>query len=312
MNQYISIAFLIVNLFYGSLGSTFVLASSSKQKIETSRGSQWPVIVNRYNEKLGLFGGITSGYHKNGDLESAMLLISSTGYMAPILNSGRIASISVSYFLKEGCDGHEYLPATITLNDSSPYRGMVYNSLSSDGLIYIPKQSQSETIKTKSRLKLGRGGLMACDSSVEELEVYQAVHNSPESTGIDASYSYDSATVIIEAARSVSHDGGILSGARTKQTTDHIDDGAIELVQEECSPGCLPEDINNGICDIACWTPSCGYDNSDCDELSQPELDEMIRSICSPGCFSEDINDGFCDDLCNVESCDFDGGDCKN
>lgn len=310
MNQYISIAFLIVNLFYVSLGSAFVLASSSKQEIETSRGSQWPVIVNRYNEKLGIFGGITSGYHKNGDLESALLLISATGYIAPILNSGSIASISVSYFLKESCNGHEYLPATITLNNSSPYRGMVYNSLSSDGLVYIPKQSQSETIKTKSRIKLGRGGLMVCDSSVEELEVYLAVQNSPESTGIDASYSYDSATVIIEAARNVSHNGGILSGLRSKQTTDHTDDGVIELVQEECAAACLTNVLGNGVCDAECYVESCFYDKGDCDSLAPEELHIKLSDFCSSGCETIDIGDDFCDTFCNTEACQFDGGDC--
>ena len=120
MNKYILTAVLSVNLFYSPLGCAFGLASASKTELETSKDYQWPVIVNGHLEKLGLFGGITSGYNQNGDLESAMLLVSSTGYIAPLLNSGGIASLSISYFQKKDCSGQEYLPVTITLNGESP------------------------------------------------------------------------------------------------------------------------------------------------------------------------------------------------
>jgi len=307
MNQYILIAVFVVNISYIPLGNAFVFAS----EVGTSKDTYWPVIVNGHHEKLGLFGGITSGYNQNGALESAILLVSSTGYIAPVLNSGGIASLSTSYFQQKDCDGKEYLPATMTTNGSSPYRGMVYRSLSSDGLVYIPKQGDSKTIKTESRLKISRGGLIDCDELVEEIEVYEAILNSTELTGIDANYSYDLATVIIEDARSVSRGRGISSGVGLQQTTDHVDDGNIESVQDECSAACLKNVLGNGVCDAECFVESCFYDKGDCDSLAPEELQMKLSEFCSSGCEINDIGDGFCDTFCNTQACQFDGGDCE-
>ena len=312
MNKYILAAMLSVTLLHSSPGSAFGLASANKPELEKSKDNQWPVIVNSYHEKLGLFGGIASGYNQNGDLESAMLLVSSTGYIAPILNSGSIASLSISYFQQKKCGGQEYLPATIILNGSSPYRGMVYHSLSSDNLVYIPKQSRSKTIKAQSRLKFGQGGLIKCDESVEELKVYEAIHNSPELTGIDISYSYDLATVIIEGARSTPNYQDDSTGVRPQQNTDHVGVfGVNDTAQEECSPACLTNALGNGVCDIECYVESCYFDKNDCDTLAPDELQQMLSNVCSPGCDIGDIGDGFCDKPCNTQTCQHDGGDCE-
>jgi hypothetical protein len=311
MKKYILTAVLSVSLFHFSFCSAFELDSAGKPILDTSSDTNWPVIVNSDHEKLGLFGGITSGYNVNGDLESAMLLVSSTGYLAPILNSGSIASLSKSYFQQKKCGGQEYLPATITLKGSSPYRGMVYHSLSSDNLVYIPKQSHTKTIKTRSRLTLVHGGQIVCDDLVEEVEVYEAIHNAPESTEIDASNSYDLATVIIEDARSAPDHESVSSAIRSQQIADQVNESSlIETVQEECSTGCLADALGNGVCDAECYVESCYYDKGDCDSLPQNELQMMLSRFCSPGCDRSEIGDGFCDASCNTDACQHDGGDC--
>ncbi|CAK4660626.1 unnamed protein product [Aphanomyces euteiches] len=36
----------------------------------------------------------------------------------------------------------------------------------------------------------------------------------------------------------------------------------------ECSPGCLPYFVGDHVCQLACFTPPCGYDMDDCDDFS--------------------------------------------
>ena len=75
---------------------------------------------------------------------------------------------------------------------------MVYRSLSSNDLSYIPKHNDSKIVKLQSRLKIKSDGQVVCEESVELIEVYELIRNSPEITGIDRLNNYDFATVVIE------------------------------------------------------------------------------------------------------------------
>ena len=311
MNKHL-LALSSVSLLFSSACMAFGLAAAGHQERASFTGAQWPVIVNDHNEYLGLFGGISSGYNQDGVLESAMLLVSPAGYITPILNSGEIATLPVTFFQHKNCAGHEFLPATSTQHQLLPYRGMVYRSLSSNDLIYIPKQSHSSTIKTKSRFKFGPGGLPECEETVEETEAYKAIRNSPELTGIDIDNSYDSATFSVYDQRSVSRRPGILSGSKTRAGIDkpYIPDAAY-AIQEECSAACISSSSGDGSCDIECYVESCFYDKGDCDNLPPEELQRLLSEVCSPGCDTIDIGDGFCDKHCDTQACQYDGGDCE-
>jgi len=286
-----------------------ISVDNSKRKI--SMGTEWPLVVNEDNENLGLFGGLSSGYNQNGDLEITMLFISSAGYIAPILNSGGIATVSVSYFQNKDCSGPEFQSATIIMPGFSPYRGMVFRSLATNNLGYIQKNERSEKIKTQSHLKLGHGGLVECEESIVEIEAYEVIHNNSELTGIDMKQNYGLASV---AGRDVSHVSGGKRNSSEYEISgdgDNNDDDVNGIAQEECSPACLTNTLGNGVCDIECYVESCYFDKDDCNTLAPDELQMKLSRICSPGCDIGDIGDGFCDKPCNTQTCQHDGGDCK-
>ena len=56
-----------------------------------------------------------------------------------------------------------------------------------------------------------------------------------------------------------------------------------EVDQSEwCTHGCVPEWINDGMCDSACNNEECGFDGEDC-------------GSCAPWCFNSWLGDGLCD-----------------
>ena len=309
MNKIVVIAVFYSNVFYSSFCLAFGIDNTEQRARENYNQDQWPVIVNKEGEYLGLYGGISTGYNRNGEIEGAMLLITHTGYIAPILNRGGIALIPSLYFKNVGCAGNEYLPATIKLHGTSLYRGMVYRSLSSSNLGYIPKQSDSKTVKTHSRLRINSSGKAECDESEEVLEVYELMRNSTEITGIDAHNNYDLVAVVIEEDKRPSRSSAISSDLNSDRYADNSE--STDIPQEECSPACLTDAVGNGSCDIECYVESCFYDKGDCDNLSPEELQMKLSTICSPGCNMDDIGDGYCDTPCDNQNCQFDGGDCK-
>uniref|UniRef100_A0A0G4EZT6 LNR domain-containing protein n=1 Tax=Chromera velia CCMP2878 TaxID=1169474 RepID=A0A0G4EZT6_9ALVE len=68
----------------------------------------------------------------------------------------------------------------------------------------------------------------------------------------------------------------------------------------ECSPGCKVEMLRDRICDQACNTEACGWDEGDC------------TTMCNADCRPEHVGDGWCDQACNTESCNWDEGDCAD
>jgi len=309
MNKIVIIALLYAIVFYSTVSLAFGAPHTEQHGREFLVQGRWPVIVNKEGEYLGLFGGISSGYNRNGEIEGAILLISSTGYIAPILNRGGIAVTPRLYFQNKGCVGQEYLPATITLPGPMQYRGMVYRTLSSNGLSYIPKHNDSKIVNTLSQSWIKSSGQVACEDLEEALDVYELMHNSPELTGIDRQYNYNSAAVAIEEDKPPTRSLDISSDTSEDGYVDNS--VVIDTSQEECSAACLTDSVGNGACDIECYVESCFYDKGDCDDLSPEELQMKLSKVCSPGCDMDDIGDGFCDTPCDTQTCQYDGGDCE-
>lgn len=69
-------------------------------------------------------------------------------------------------------------------------------------------------------------------------------------------------------------------------------------MNQECSPGCLWEDVNNNFCDDNCFNSNCNYDGTDCIQ-------------CALNCNLYMIGNGNCDKPCNIKSCNYDDGDCE-
>ncbi len=297
---------------YAALVFSSGFAGLFEQKHASDPAMQWPVVIGENLEKLGVYGGISTGYNHLGGQESAILLILPTGYIVPVLGDGDIATFPVSYFANKNCEGREYFSVTAVLPGLLPMRGMLYRSLSSNALVYVPKYRERSLISANSRLLLNQDGKQICEQVSGELQVLEVMRNSPETTGLDSERIFPRAVVEVISATPKSRTpvrppvDRLPAGASVTAYPDAVvDDG------EECSPGCLLNALGNGSCDIECYVEACYYDQGDCDEVAPEKLEQMLSDMCSPGCFSADVDDGFCDSACNNQACQFDGGDCK-
>ena len=75
-----------------------------------------------------------------------------------------------------------------------------------------------------------------------------------------------------------------------------------------CSEGCDELRLGNQICDTACNTSACVWDQGDCGYHGEYALDET----CSTGCATSWKGDGFCDEACFNAACGWDDYDCIN
>lgn len=73
-----------------------------------------------------------------------------------------------------------------------------------------------------------------------------------------------------------------------------------------CAPNCWPELLSNQVCDWACNSSACQFDQGDCSEpsLSFSSLD------CAPGCSEGRQSNSLCDLPCNVSACEYDQSYC--
>lgn len=271
---------------------------------------QWPVLRSPTQSVLGLYGGIVSAYNLSGQLESATLLILPTGYTAPVLGSGAVATFPVAYFDQPGCKGREHLP---TSGDNGPgllpFPGVVYRSAASGQTAYVPQGRQPAPVSIRSALHLDMQGIR-CEPLQQSLTLLAVEPNAPAVTGMNRDGDVGPVTLGIERAAGAAgkpdrrRDAGSVPG----DSEDGV--GVSDEPQEECSPGCLTAAIGNGSCDIPCYFEACGYDGGDCAAMNKDELDAALANMCSPGCNQGDIGDGFCDAACQTEACGQDGGDC--
>lgn len=86
-------------------------------------------------------------------------------------------------------------------------------------------------------------------------------------------------------------------------TYDELD--KINLAK--CLANQCAKKANNGICDLECNYPICGYDGLDCSAGLDPFINCPAKDYC-PNLFKN----GKCDEACNNEACLFDGFDCMD
>ena len=313
--RYISVGLAIVLWNYSALASSSGLADIFQQKHVSYTDIQWPVVKNGSNEILGIFGGISPAHNQDGGQESATLAILESGYIIPILENGSIATFPVVYFTEEECEGREYYPVSgpLPVPGLLPVRGLIYSSLVSKSLVYISRHEESVEILAGSRLSMNENGNIECVKLSNRLRVLEAIRNSTEITGVSNDNKFHLVSVDVGSLRNkqqVKNNPASNELLNIPGDADYLDDA--DILQEECSPGCLLDSVGNGNCDTECYVEACFHDQGDCEAVDPVKLQKMLSDMCSPGCFSADIGDSFCDAACNTQACQFDDGDCKD
>ena len=287
------------------LCSVGVLAAWGGKSVQRESGATQVSVQDGLLNNLGRFAGMVPVQDGSDLFRNAYLVISPQGYLLPVQAEGNVATAGPVYFKTGDCSGAGYVRASATQPVFTALPGAVFHRVLDDSLVYIPTDGARLAMTMHSFID--RKNTAVCTGVELKGLFYMPKMNDKGITGHDKTRFPLPITLC-----SADHGRSKIEAGRRQTGSIHpagITDDVVDY-QEECSPGCLSEDINNSICDIACWTPACGYDGGDCDALPQSELDEMLRSICSPGCFSEDLGDGFCDVYCNVELCNFDDGEC--
>ncbi|HEY9199556.1 MAG TPA: LNR domain-containing protein [Gammaproteobacteria bacterium] len=282
---------------------------SSLADIPAPAASQWPVLRNQSQSVLGLYGGIVTVHTLSGQSESAILLILPTGYAAPVLSNGNLATFPVLYFEQPKCAGREYLSPTGDHPGLLPLPGIVYRSPASGQPVYVPQGRQPASLQVKSRLTLNVQQGIRCESFEQTLPLLAAEPNAPAVTGMNREGDVGAVSIGVESTPVMQGKRDRRMSAGTAASGDETEPADAPR-QEECSPGCLSDAVGNGFCDTACYYDACQHDAGDCDAMDKTELENALANMCSPGCNREDIGDGFCDTACQTEACSQDGGDC--
>jgi hypothetical protein len=266
-------------------------------------------VVTVRGNVLGTYGGIATVRAVNGARVSAMLAITDTDYVLPVTTQGEIGLFGVAFFTEPGCSGTEYLSPYGQDSSMAPISGVIYRSLSSGQLRYVPRFAPVTTINAKSRMLFDAKRVLKCENLDRQIAVLKSLDNEAEITAFD--HRQDSgASVAVTTPVPARRAGGLAKiGAGSEAAP--VDMNEL-LAETECSPSCLWEDVGNGACDVACYVDACSYDEGDCAEEPLEELQRELDNMCSPGCFKEDIGDGFCDLACNTSACGFDNGDCSD
>lgn len=273
---------------------------------------QWPVLRDAAQSTLGLYGGVVSAFTIGGELESATLLILPTGYTAPVLGGGGLATFNIAYFDQPGCKGREYLAPAGQQPGLLPFAGIVYRSAATGQPAYIAQGRQPASVLVRSVLHLDAQQGIRCEPLQQTLPLLSVEPNDPMVTGMNRDGEFGPVSLGIDSGAAV------MAGKRDRRSPAEAvseppgrAEEMAEESQEECSPGCLAEAVGNGSCDIACYFESCRFDGDDCADMNREELDAALANMCSPGCSREDVGDGFCDAACRTEACSQDGGDCE-
>lgn len=98
------------------------------------------------------------------------------------------------------------------------------------------------------------------------------------------------------------------SRAGTRLPPLHPVHAAFFLQAQSCSPGCDEMWLGNTICDSACNTTECIWDQGDCGYFGEFELEDL----CAPGCPMSWIDDDYCDEACYNAACRWDVQDCSD
>jgi len=80
----------------------------------------------------------------------------------------------------------------------------------------------------------------------------------------------------------------------------------VSAAEWSCSPGCDELKLGNTVCDLACNTSACIWDQGDCGYSGEYAMEEL----CAVGCPVSWIDDGYCDEACYNLACRWDAEDC--
>jgi len=281
-------------------------ATNSADSLSLSQSH--PVLVDFWNNQIGILIGSTHVYNQSGTPVKAYELVTRSGHMAALQADGRIGHPYALYFQSGNCTGPPYLPVRYadTINEILP--GYVFAHGMPPRLYLVAKRAVAEEIHTKSVSRSSDGDLV-CEKIDLTGNAYAVKPNDAEMSGI-STIEFDAVSIEMVPLE---------TRPRQRSKSPFFKESNSDLAPalsrdhtiEQCSPGCEIDFLSNGICEAECNTSACGYDSNDC---SAEEIEEAIKyeeSLCAASCEPEDLGDGFCDKPCNNSACDYDAGDCN-
>lgn len=273
---------------------------------------QAPQVFNARGDFVGLYGGLLSVTSVDGETVKAIAVITRTGYVLPMTTQGDIGLFRSAYFANEDCRGDEYLSPVADPWGSAPLAGLIYRSLVTTQIRYIPQYSAVVPVSVESRMYFDNQNILKCEALDSVMGVLRSDENDPAVTGYGQRQTEPSA-ITLRIPETTRRQSGSLGKRLTQGASIGLE---LELKedqrgQQECSPGCLLEDTGNGVCEISCYVEACYFDGGDCRNETAEYLEKELAQMCSPGCFLDDLGDSFCDQACNNSACEFDRGDCN-
>ncbi len=267
-------------------------------------------VFNDQGDLVGLYGGLMPVTSIQGETINAIVVITRTGYVLPMTPQGDIGLFRSVYFAGEDCYGDEYLSPVADSWGSAPLAGLIYRSLVTAQIRYIPQYGAAVSIDVKSRMYFDNQSILKCEALDRAIGVLQSDENDPAITGYRQRQTEQSA-IALRIPENTGRQGGSLRQRLVNSASLGLDLKEDLPEQQECSPGCLLEDMGNDVCEISCYVEACYFDSGDCSNETAEFLEEGLAQMCSPGCFLDDLDDSFCDQACDNSACEFDRGDCN-
>jgi len=269
-----------------------------------------PQVFNARGELVGLYGGLMPVTSIQGETINAIVVITRTGYVLPMTPQGDIGLFRSVYFAGEDCYGDEYLSPVADSWGSAPLAGLIYRSLVTAQIRYIPQYGAAVSIDVKSRMYFDNQSILKCEALDRAIGVLKSDENDPTITGYRQRQTKQSA-IALRIPEGTRRRARSLSQRLAESATLDLELEEDLPEQRECSPGCLLEDMGNDVCEISCYVEACYFDSGDCSNETAEFLEEGLAQMCSPGCFLDDLGDSFCDQACDNSACEFDRGDCN-
>lgn len=294
------------------VGIFCAIVAATSAVADEKTGIEAPQIFNNRGDLVGLYGGLVPVTNVQGETVNAIAVITRTGFVLPMTPQGDIGLFRSAYFADENCNGDEFLSPVADRWGSAPLAGLIYRSLATAEIRYIPQYSVAVTIDIKSHMSFDDQNILKCEAFDNVIAVLRSDENEPAITGYKQTQTEHAAIAlrIPESPRRQAQGLGQKLAERAALETAMLEAEENLPEQQECSPGCLWEDAGNNVCEISCYVEACYFDSGDCRNESAELLERELAQMCSPGCFLDDLEDSFCDQACNNSACEFDRGDC--
>ncbi len=270
-----------------------------------------PQVFDSRGELVGLYGGLLPVTNTRGETVNAIAVITRTGYVLPMTPQGEIGLFRSTYFSDKACNGDEFLSPAADSRGSAPLAGMIYRSPATTEIRYIPQYTPAIATDVKSRMYFDEQNILKCEAMEIVIRVLQSDVNDPAITGFKPERTEQRAVALRIPDDPGNQARGLIQLTQRKAGSPTLQPQEALPEEQECSPGCLLEDVGNNYCDISCYVEACYFDSGDCNNESAEFLEKELAQMCSPGCFLDDLEDSFCDQACNNIACEFDRGDCN-